>query len=243
MPAPLRPSALAVAALACLAASVQARTPPVERIDIVGVSPLPGSGVARDRVPANVQVVDDEDLRRAGSRNIADHLSTALPGVSANEIQGNPYQMDLNFRGFTASPLLGTPQGLSVYQDGVRVNEGFGDIVSWDLIPRAAVSTLTLLPGANPLFGLNTLGGALVVETKRGDTHPGSEASIEGGSFGRVEFEATHGRRIGDGQLSFGRRPGCKQPAGLRRVPQVLAGREVAPGHGAAEAVLELEPQ
>ncbi|MBK1612365.1 TonB-dependent receptor [Rubrivivax gelatinosus] len=204
MPAPLRPSALALAAFACLAAPAGAQnvSPPaterVERIEIIGISPLPGSGVARDRVPANVQTATDEDLRRSQSRNLADFLGTALPGVSANEIQGNPYQMDLNFRGFTASPLLGTPQGLSVYQDGVRVNEAFGDVVAWDLIPQAAIAQVTLLPGANPLFGLNTLGGALVLETKRGDTHPGTEASIEGGSFGRVEVEATHGRRLGD---------------------------------------------
>jgi len=199
MPAPLRLTAPALAALACLANPAQAQGQPVvERIEIIGISPVPGSGVARDRVPANVQTADDQDLRRTQSRNLADFLTTALPGVSANEIQGNPYQVDLNFRGFTASPLLGTPQGLSVYQDGVRVNEAFGDVVAWDLIPQGAIASMTLLPGANPLFGLNTLGGALVLETKRGDTHPGTEASLEGGSFGRIETELSHGRRLGE---------------------------------------------
>src|SRR6185295_878121 len=95
-------------------------------------------------------------------------------GVFANEIQSNPFQPDLNYRGYTASPLLGTPQGLSVYMDGVRLNQPFGDIVSWDLIPRMAIASTTLMPGSNPLFGLNTLGGALSIQTKDGRSNPGT---------------------------------------------------------------------
>jgi outer membrane receptor protein involved in Fe transport len=105
--------------------------------------------------------------------------------------QGNPFQPDLAFRGFTASPLLGTPQGLSVFQDGVRVNEPFGDIVNWDLIPQSAISSVQLIPGSNPSFGLNTLGGALAVYTKSGTQYPGGALELSGGSFGRrsAEFE------------------------------------------------------
>jgi outer membrane receptor protein involved in Fe transport len=84
-----------------------------------------------------------------------------------------PYQADVNYRGFTASPLLGTPQGLSVYQDGVSINEPFGDIVNWDLIPRNAIASIDLIPGSNPLFGLNTLGGALAIRTKDGFNNAG----------------------------------------------------------------------
>src|SRR5262249_39598594 len=96
-------------------------------------------------------------------------------------------------RGYTASPLLGTPQGLSVYMDGVRLNQPFGDVVSWDLIPRIAISEVTLIPGSNPLFGLNTLGGALAVQTKDGRRQPGTAVQISGGSFGRGMFEFEHG--------------------------------------------------
>ena len=91
-----------------------------------------------------------------------------------NEIQGNPFQPDVNYRGYTASPLLGTPQGVSVYMDGVRLNQPFGDVVSWDLIPRLAIASTDLMPGSNPLFGLNTLGGALSIQTKDGRSHPGT---------------------------------------------------------------------
>ena len=93
---------------------------------------------------------------------MADYLNNNFSGINVSESAGNPFQLDINYHGFTASPLLGTPEGLSVYVDGVRVNESFGDTVNWDLIPESAISTVSLMSGSNPVFGLNTLGGALV---------------------------------------------------------------------------------
>ena len=93
-------------------------------------------------------------------------------------MQGNPFQPDVNFRGYTASPLLGTPEGISVYVDGVRQNQPFGDVVSWDLIPKNAISEVALVPGSDPLFGLNTLGGALSVTTKNGVSNPGLSGDV-----------------------------------------------------------------
>src|SRR2546425_9990472 len=104
-----------------------------------------------------------------------------------------PFQPDISYRGFAASPLLGTPQGISVYQDGVRINEPFGDTVNWDLIPTAAISTINLIPGSNPLFGLNTLGGALSIRTKSGAQYPGTQAQLYGGSFRRRPAGAPRG--------------------------------------------------
>ncbi len=91
-----------------------------------------------------------------------------LSGVHVNQNQENPFQPDVNYRGYTASPLLGTPEGISVYMDGVRQNQPFGDIVAWDLIPKIAIAEVALMPGSDPLFGLNTLGGAVSVQTKDG---------------------------------------------------------------------------
>src|SRR5215831_2172884 len=118
-------------------------------------------------------------------------MNRRLGSVYINDIQNNSLQPDLNFRGYTASPLLGTPQGLSVYLDGVRLNQPFADIVSWDLIPRAAISTMTLMPGSNPVFGLNTLGGSLSVRTKDGFSNRGTSVSLSYGSnaFRSIEFE------------------------------------------------------
>ncbi len=192
-------------ALACLALAaaplVHAQSSPADtlpQVEVVGATPVPGLGIPKDQVPSNVQTIDANRLRQTQSLNLPDALNTLMPSTAINEIQGNPYLLDVNYRGFTASPLLGTPQGLSVFMDGVRVNEPFGDVVNWDLIPRGALASLTVMPGSNPVFGLNTLGGALTLTTKSGDTHPGTEVELQAGSFGRVSLEASHGRRVGE---------------------------------------------
>ena len=95
--------------------------------------------------------------------DLSGFLNRRLQGVHVNEIHGNPFQADLNYRGYTAPPLPGTPQGLSVYMDCARINQPFGGVVSWDPIPPFVIADLTLMPGSNPFFGLNTLGGALSV--------------------------------------------------------------------------------
>jgi iron complex outermembrane receptor protein len=184
---------LAGAAAAQAPATPSTRLPTVE---LVVTSPL-GAG-ARDRQPANVQQIGRERLDDLGPLNLPELLGRHLGSVNVNETQGNPYQVEVNFRGFTASPLLGAPQGLSVYVDGVRVNEPFGDVVNWDLIPRRAIAGITLVPGSNPLFGLNTLGGALAVRMKRGDRDAGSEAELGLGSSGRRNVEVAHGRELGE---------------------------------------------
>ncbi|HYL71199.1 MAG TPA: TonB-dependent receptor, partial [Candidatus Dormibacteraeota bacterium] len=164
---------------------------------VIGNAPLAGFGLPLNEIPANVQTADSEALRNAQSTNVADYLNRHFTGVNGNESAGNPLQLDVNYHGFTASPLIGTPEGLSVYVDGVRVNEAFGDTVNWDLIPESAISTVSLTGGSNPVYGLNTLGGALSVQTKSGHTHPGTELEAYGGSFGRRAFQGTTGGEHG----------------------------------------------
>jgi iron complex outermembrane recepter protein len=164
--------------------------PPVE---VVAPTPLPGLGIARDKVPANVQSGDAEDLRNPGTMTLPDLMERSFDSVNINQSQGNPYQPDINFRGFTASPLLGTSPGLSVFQDGVRINTPFGDTVNWDLIPNSAISTITLIPGSNPVFGLNTLGGAISITTKNGFDFPGLVVQGYGGSFRRAAGDIEYG--------------------------------------------------
>jgi iron complex outermembrane receptor protein len=162
------------------------------RVEVVAPALLPGVGVPRDRLPYTVEHIGSEAFNRENALSLPELMGQRLPSVNLNEIQGNPFQADLNYRGFAASPLLGTPQGLSVFLDGVRVNEAFGDIVNWDLLPQMAIADLTLMPGSNPLYGLNTLGAAIALRTKSGDTHPGATLDAYGGSFGRIgaQFEA-----------------------------------------------------
>ena len=167
------------------------------RVEIIGTTPLPGLGTALRDVPANVQVFNGKDLARQRQGNLAEFLENNPTSVTVNAAQGNPYQIDISFRGFTASPLLGVPQGLSVFQDGVRINEPFGDVVNWDLLPQSAIAGIQLIPGSNPLFGLNTLGGALSVYTKSGREDPGGSVELSGGSYGRRSFQYEHGGSAG----------------------------------------------
>lgn len=167
-------------------------------VEVIGTSPVPGLDRPIDEIPSNAQSIRRDALRDTGSAGLPELLGSQLQSVNVNEIQGNPYQADVNYRGFTASPLLGTPQGLSVYQDGVRINEPFGDSVNWDLIPRNAISSIDLVPGSNPLFGLNTLGGALAIRTKDGFSNAGTGIEGYAGSFGRSAVTAEHGGNNGE---------------------------------------------
>ena len=167
-----------------------------QQIVVIGNAPLPGLGLPMNQVPANVQTANSEDMLRQQTLDLADYLNNNFSGVNVTESAENPFQLDINYHGFTASPLLGTPEGLSVYVDGVRVNESFGDTVNWDLIPESAISTVTLMSGSNPVFGLNTLGGALSVQTKSGHDNPGTQLEAYGGSFGRRAFQAETGGEI-----------------------------------------------
>jgi outer membrane receptor protein involved in Fe transport len=175
----------------------------LERVEIVGLSPLPGVDVPRDWIPAAVQTARAADIERSQALDLSSFMNRRLGSVHLNEVQGNPLQPDLNFRGYTASPLLGTQQGLSLYLDGVRLNQPFGDVVSWDLLPKAAIASVSLNPGSNPLFGLNTLGGALTVQTKDGRGHPGTSLQLLAGSHRRTAAEFEHGGSAADGTHWF----------------------------------------
>ena len=196
----LRVLALASACAGGCAALAQTTA---QRVEVVGVTPLPGLDLPQDQLPAAVQTATGADLARSHAGDLSQFLNRRLGGVHLNEMQGNPVQPDVNYRGFTASPLLGTAQGLSLYLDGVRMNQPFGDVVSWDLIPPSAIAGITLMPGSNPLFGLNTLGGALAVTTKDGLRSPGTQLELSGASHGRATLGFETGGSRADGRHWF----------------------------------------
>jgi iron complex outermembrane recepter protein len=134
-------------------------------------------------VPSNTVVLTPNDFNHEYTPDFLDALNRGLPGVSLSDQTGNPFQKDLNYRGYTASPVQGTPQGIAVYQNGVRVNESWGDIVNWDFIPEKAIDKVSLFP-SNPVFGLNAIGGALSIQMKNGFTYQGTEFEGMAGSMG-----------------------------------------------------------
>jgi len=162
-------------------------------IEVVAATPLAGTDLPISDIPRAVQTASAADIQQTGALDLADLMNKHLGAVHINENQGNPFQPDLNYRGYTASPLLGTPEGISVYMDGVRQNQPLGDVVTWDLIPKIAISEMALMPGSDPLYGLNTLGGAVALQTKDGLSAPGTMLEINGGSFGRRAGALEHG--------------------------------------------------
>ena len=167
-----------------------------QEIIVVGIVPA-GAGMELGKIPYPVQAATAEDLTNAAAVSLADFLRGEFGSVSLNDAQNNPLQPDLQYRGFTASPLLGLAQGIAVFQNGVRINEPLGDTVNWDLLPQSAIDSIALTGGTTPLFGLNSLGGAMVVNMKDGFSYEGVGANISAGSFGRsrgsLEFGGNDG--------------------------------------------------
>jgi len=182
----------------CFAASseesvIELETVVVEAKRPKKIGPMEGLNLNKEQIPGNVQSITSKDIRESMATSLGDLMNSRLQSVNINDYQGNPFQMDITYRGFSASPQIGTPQGLSVFLDGVRVNEAFGDVVNWDLIPMNALSGMDIFPGSNPLFGLNTLGGALTLRTKNGFDDPGVSVGFQGGSWDRKKGEISAG--------------------------------------------------
>jgi outer membrane receptor protein involved in Fe transport len=188
MAIPFRRSVLPALLATVLAPGISLAAEPdlqLENIEVIDTTPIGGVGLNANKIPTKTQSADADDIERTQSLDISDLLNRTMGSINISSAQNNPFQPNLNYRGFTASPLVGSAQGLSVYMDGIRVNEPFGDAVNFELLPESAIANIDLISGSNPVFGLNTLGGALSIKTKNGFTHPGH--SVEGytGSFGR----------------------------------------------------------
>jgi outer membrane receptor protein involved in Fe transport len=166
-------------------------------VEIFETTPLSGTGVDIDKVPADVTIIDSRQIERTQSPSVVKALAQQTPSVDVQDVSGNPFQPDVYFRGFDASPVSGTPQGLAVYQNGVRINEAFGDSVNWDLIPTAAVRSIDVI-SSNPAFGLNALGGALSVQMKDGFGFQGTAIDLMGGSYGRLQSSMQWGKQVGN---------------------------------------------
>ena len=217
---PVAAYSLAVAAAIILPAIAAAQTAPSDSstptaltlptVEVIGTSPLPGIGIDRDKVPANVQSVTSSAIsQREGSPSLLNGLTDQTGSVNINANLDDPFQPDVLYRGFEASPVLGTPQGLAVYQNGVRVNEAFGDTVNWDLIPDIAIDRVDIV-SANPVYGLNALGGAVLVTMKNGFTYQGFQGELAGGSFGQ-RSDIVRIRQAGRRLRRLSRRPAVRR--------------------------------
>ena len=187
--------ALAISLLFAVATAQAQQNLP--EIQIIATTPLQGPGVDRDKIPSLTSSVNAEDIQRSNSPNVTNTLFQRIPGITLSDPNGNSAQQEIRYRGFAASPLQGTPQGLAVYLNGIRINEAFGDTVNWDLIPTNAIQRADVFTN-NPIFGLNALGGAISLQLKNGFTWQGFEQELQAGSFGRVQGSMQYGGQVGN---------------------------------------------
>ncbi len=187
-----------IIALASMLCAFTVSAEGIEKIRVIGQTPLSSNMSQEKNIIGSAQYVGAEDITRAQATSLADHIRNQLVSVNISDVQNNPFQPDVQYRGFTASPLLGLPQGISVYLNGVRFNEPFGDTVNWDLIPLAALNSVALYSGSNPAFGQNTLGGALSLKTKNGFNYTDNEVDVRFGSFGQQQYTIQSGGNNGD---------------------------------------------
>ncbi len=163
----------------------------------VNMSPISGSEIPIANYPAAVGRASQEDIAKFREASVPEVLQNTVPGVVLSDAQGNLYQRTLQYRGFDSSPLNGDAQGLAVYQNGVRINESFGDIVNYDFLPDNAIAGMTIL-GANPVYGLNAIGGAIGITMRDGFNFQGVEIDSRFGSFGHKEGQLAVGARSGN---------------------------------------------
>ncbi|HTT98850.1 MAG TPA: TonB-dependent receptor [Rhizomicrobium sp.] len=192
----IKTSVAAAASLVLFSAPAIADDNAVETVVVTG-SALPGTSLNANEIPLSVQTISADDLTRGGQASLLRALDSSANGISFSDAQDNPFQPNVYYHGFQASPLAGDAQGLAVYVDGVRFNQSFGDAVAWDLIPDVAINSMTV-EGSNPVFGLNALGGSISVQMKNGFTWDGAQLEAYGGMFDRWGVTAQYGRQDGD---------------------------------------------
>ncbi len=201
-----RPKPKPVPAIATTPAPMPAEVPLVGKDELpsavgtataVKMSPIGGSEIPLDKVPGAVSTVSSSEIARQHSDYVGDALAAQVPGIILSDLQGNAFQTNIDYRGFNSSPVDGVPQGLAVYQNGVRINEAFGDTVNYDFLPTVAINSMTIMSG-NPVFGLNAIGGSLSIDMKDGFTYQGFEADARFGSYGRAQGSVQDGMRFGN---------------------------------------------
>ena len=166
----------------------------------VQLSRLRSGGVPLSRIPFAVQVVEGSEA--AASATVAD-LLTDVVGISRASQFGSPMQPDLRIRGFQVGPVVGQPQSVSVFVDGVRVNEPDASQVNFDLIPLEAVERVEVIRAPGGPFGRNTLAGAINIVTRQGGGAADGEVAVLGGSFGTVRASGWAGGSIPGGPFDY----------------------------------------
>ena len=184
--------------------SAQDKTYVAPDVNVISVSPVQGSGINIERVPSNVQSFGVDSLSKKKNFSVVETLNREASGISISNLNSSPMQNDINFRGYVSGPLLGTAQAMAIYQNGMRVNESFGEVVQWDLVPDFAINNMQVFSGGDPIFGQNAIGGAISLQMKNGFENEGAKTTFSGGSYGRTNEILEYGKNFGDYAVYLG---------------------------------------
>ena len=139
--------------------------PPIE---VVGsIRPFAGPTVGSN-IPARITILSGTAVDAYRPRVLTEVMQQQA-GFSIYDDLGSPWKLNRSSRGFYASPVVGVPQGISVFLDGVRMNEVDASQVNFDLLPMEHIKRIELLSGNGSLQGRNSLGGAVNLVTSRGE--------------------------------------------------------------------------
>ena len=194
---------LSLIGLVGLALNAQSEDLQTSKINVFSPGPLPSIGISTDIIPGSVYVIKPQDVEQQAGVSHADYLINNVQGFSIIEVGGNPWQPDVQFRGYSAGSIMGNPIGLSIYVDGVRENQPFSDVMLWDTVPMWAISGTQVVAGSNPIYGLNTLGGAIAFQTKNGKLFNKGRISATAGSWDRTAGLIEYGGVLKDSNIDY----------------------------------------
>jgi iron complex outermembrane receptor protein len=127
------------------------------------------------RVPASLTIIDESDIQQRHALDLHD-LTTAAPNVTL--AQGVPGYAFFSIRGLGVNTTIPSMEpAVGVFADGIYLGLSAGAVI--DLVDIESVEILRGPQGL--LFGHNTTGGAILLNTRR----PGDVFSVNG----RVSYE------------------------------------------------------
>jgi iron complex outermembrane receptor protein len=157
---------------------------------LVTATRLDDAAVPKSDVPGHVTVIDREQIRASGARNLQD-LLTEQAGVVLIDQVGNDVQKTLDLRGFAS----GT--GLAVFVDGARINDPRNNVAALEQITLNSIERVEITRGPSAaLAGGGSEAGVIRVITRRG-TQPQASVSASGGSWNTWRVDGDYGDHFG----------------------------------------------
>ena len=186
-------------------------------IEVVGSILAPTGPTVGSGVPARITIISRDQIEASEPRQLSD-LLVGQAGISSYDDVGASYKMSISTRGFFASPVVGLPQGISVFLDGIRQNEPDAAQVNFDLLPMEHVTRVEILSGTSSLLGRNSLGGAINLVTNSGGGPARGEIEVSGGNYKTFGADASASGSLNHGKWSYYAGGGYDREDGWRQV-------------------------